>query len=75
MPCAVCARARLFEARAVYSYNGVGICSECLDVSLGSTGTRRGRSVLGRLVRFAIELGGLAGMMAGAPPWQVAWAK
>jgi hypothetical protein len=24
-----------FEARGVYSYNGIEICSECLDLSLG----------------------------------------
>jgi len=32
--CALCSRTA-FEARGVYSYNGVEICSECLDMSLG----------------------------------------
>ena len=32
--CSLCSRTA-FEARAVYSYNGVEICSECLDMSLG----------------------------------------
>ncbi len=32
--CSLCSRTA-FEARGVYSYNGVEICSECLDVSLG----------------------------------------
>lgn len=32
--CSLCARSA-FEARGVYSYNGVEICSTCLDLSLG----------------------------------------
>ena len=32
--CMLCSRTA-FEARAVYSYNGVETCSECLDLSLG----------------------------------------
>jgi len=32
--CSLCSRSA-FEARGVYSYNGVEICSECLDLSLG----------------------------------------
>lgn len=32
--CTLCSRSA-FEARGVYSYNGVEICSECLDLSLG----------------------------------------
>ena len=32
--CSLCSRTA-FEARAVYSYNGVEVCSECLDMSLG----------------------------------------
>jgi tetratricopeptide (TPR) repeat protein len=32
--CSLCSRSA-FEARGVYSYNGVEICSTCLDLSLG----------------------------------------
>ena len=32
--CSLCSRTA-FEARAMYSYNGIEICSECLDMSLG----------------------------------------
>tara|TARA_B100000575_G_scaffold229408_1_gene190316 strand:+ start:70 stop:1656 length:1587 start_codon:yes stop_codon:yes gene_type:complete len=32
--CTLCSRTH-FEARGVYSYNGVDVCSECLDLSLG----------------------------------------
>ena len=32
--CTLCSRTH-FEARGVYSYNGIDICSECLDLSLG----------------------------------------
>jgi tetratricopeptide (TPR) repeat protein len=32
--CSLCRRSH-FEARGVYTYNGVEICSECLDLSLG----------------------------------------
>jgi tetratricopeptide (TPR) repeat protein len=32
--CTLCSRTA-FEARGVYSYNGIEICSECLDLSLG----------------------------------------
>ena len=32
--CALCSKTA-FEARGIYSYNGVEICSDCLDLSLG----------------------------------------
>ena len=32
--CSLCGRTH-FEARGMYSYNGVSICSECVDLSLG----------------------------------------